>query len=562
MRVLIVGVLAGLGVLVAVPGRALDIAIPAKVGVIKPGKLAKLVAKDAGGFTLPPPGAAGDPTISGAQLTLFDTAFGGAGIMLETLDASGWTGLGNPAGSKGYKYKSKDDDDGGPCSVVLVKATVIKAVCKGPAVILAPPFGAALAAQLALPAGTTSAALRYCAELGGSEAKNTATLLKRKDAPPPADCALLPLGFDADDVVALSDDALAGRNNNTAGSLAAQDYLIDQLEAAGIGGLLPGAGDAAYKQAFVQGAQTGTNILAVIPGSELPNEYVIVGAHYDHIATCRTVEPGDTVCNGATDNAAGVAAVLGVARTVAALPTAPRRSVVLAFWDAEEDGLLGSLYYSNNPVVPLASTVAYLNFDIQGANLLPSLRDFTFAIGAETGIGLGAAVSAAAAGIDLEERQLSFIFGQARSDYVNFVNQNVPTVFYSDSTGPCYHTNGDEPAVVDFGKLEKQTRRAYDLTIAMANTATPPTFVPPNSPLANYDDAVVLDEVLTAGLVDLGLFAPADQTDLSNAQAAIHQIVLDGPGAFDNADVTTLLISTVDVIDLLTRTACDGFLAP
>ena len=566
MRTTVRGFLAvacgALAVAVATRGLALDIAIPAKVGVVKPGKMAKVVSKATISFALPAPGSADDPTLGGAELTFFDTALGGAGSATFALGAAGWSGLGNPAGSKGYKYKGGDDTPAGACSVVLVKGTVIKAVCKGAAVTVAPPFDATLGINLALPAGTAPAR-RYCAELGGTTAKNDATQLKRTDAPAPGSCAEVPTGFDAGDLLALADDALLGRNNNTAGSVSAQNYIIGQLQAMGAAGLDTGqSGVAAYKQPFVQSGQSGTNILAVIPGSELPTEYVIVGAHYDHLGSCRTVQAGDTVCNGATDNAAGVAAALGVGRGIAALPTRPRRSVIIALWDAEEDGLLGSLYYSNHPLVPLASTVAYVNFDIQGANLLPSLRDFTFAVGAETGVGLGAMVSQAASGVALQERQLSYIFGQARSDYVNFVSKNVPTIFYSDSTGPCYHTNNDEPAVVDFGKLEQQMRRAYDLTVALADTTTPPTFVAPASPLATYGDAVILDEVLTAGLADLGLFAPADQTELSTIQATIHGLVLDGAGNFDNTDVNTLLLNTVDVIDILTRTTCDGFLAP
>ena len=94
---------------------------------------------------------------------------------------------------------------------------------------------------------------------------------------------------------------------------------------------------------------------------------------------------GDTICNGATDNAAGVAATLAIGRAIATQSTPPRRSVILAFWDREEDGLLGSQFYTQNPLVPLAATVGYVNFDIQGANLLPSLRNTTFAVAAETG---------------------------------------------------------------------------------------------------------------------------------------------------------------------------------
>ncbi|MFN8641941.1 MAG: M28 family peptidase [Candidatus Binatia bacterium] len=563
MRTIVGAILAmACGLTAAAPVRALDLTIPAKVGMVKPGKMAKLVSKPATPFGLPAPGSADDPTQGGAQLTFFDTALGGAGSAAFTLGAAGWTGLGNPAGSKGYKYKGGDDTPAGACSVVLVKRTVIKAVCKGVAVTIMPPFASTLGVNLALPAGTATAR-RYCAELGGSEARNDASQLKRTDAPAPGACAAVPTAFDAGDLLALAADALQGRNNNTPGSAAAQAYLIGELQAMGAAGLDSGqSGDAAYKQPFVQSGQSGTNILAVIPGSELPNEYVIVGAHYDHLASCRTVEAGDTVCNGATDNAAGVTAALAIGRGIAALPTPPRRSVVIALWDAEEDGLLGSLYYVNHPLVPLANTVTYVNFDIQGANLLPSLRDVTFAVGAETGSGLGALVGPAAAGVSLQERQLSYIFGQGRSDYVNFVGKNVPTIFYSDSTGPCYHTNQDEPAVVDFGKLEQQTRRAYDLTVTLANTASPPTFVAPSSALATFGDAVILDEVLTAGLADLALFSPADQAALSSDQAAIHAIVAAGAGSFDGSDVTTLLVSTVDVINLLTRTACDGFLAP
>ncbi|MBX3023329.1 M28 family peptidase [bacterium] len=550
----------------AVAASALDVGIPAQAGVIKPGKLAKLVAKDQADFALPSPGGAGDPTLGGATLTFFDTGAPGAGAASFALGAAGWSGLGNPAGSKGYKYKGAADG-AGPCSVVLIKSTVIKAVCKGAAVSVTPPLAATLAVNLAIPAGTV-AAVRYCAALGGSDARNDAGGLKRKDAPAPGQCAEPPggfTGFRADDVYTLADDALAGRNNNTAGSAVAQSYLIGELQAIGAGGLNVGQlGDEAYKQHYVLSGQTGTNILAIIPGSDVPNEYVVVGAHYDHLASCRAVNVGDTVCNGATDNAAGAAAVLGIARGIAALPVAPRRSVIIALWDTEEDGLLGSQYYTNNPLVPLAATVGYINFDIQGANLLPSLRDFTFAVGAETGIGLGAIVAQAAGDVGLSgERQLSFIFGQGRSDYVNFVVKNVPTVFYSDSTGPCYHTNADEPSVVDFGKLEKQTRRGYDVAIELANTANPPVFTTPGVPLlATYGDAVILDEVLTAGLADLALFAPADQTALSNAQAAIHAIAVAGAGSFNAGSVGILLSNTVNVIDILTRTTCDGFLAP
>lgn len=545
--------------------RAVDVPIPGKVTVVKGARLAKFVSKSDTGFTLPAPGSPEDPTTAGAELIFFDTDADGAGSATFTLDASGWTALGNPPGISGYKYKGKDDvTAGGACASVQIKGSVIKAVCKGTEVTLQPPFVASEGILLALPAGTT-ASLRYCAELGGTEKKNDATAMKRKDAAAPLVCPQPPqppvVAPDPNDLDELTDDALQGRNNNTPGSITAQNILIRELLEMGATGLNTSqTGDDAFKQPFVRTGSTGVNVLGVITGSELPNEYVMVGAHYDHLSTCRSVQGGDTVCNGATDNAAGVVAALAIGRGIAALPTAPRRSVILAFWDVEEDGLKGSAHYTENPLVPLASTVTYINYDIQGANLLPSIKNFTFGVGAETGAGLNALVTQAASGITLDLRLLSTIFGQFRSDYINFVVAGVPTVFFSDSTGPCYHTNGDEVAVVDFTKLDQQTRLGYDLTTAVADVASPPTFAGQNPALASYEDAVIISDVLTAGLADLSLFAPADQMELQQIQAEIAAIVADGAANFDSNDVSTLLNDTAGVIDLLTRTACDGFL--
>src|SRR5690606_7570774 len=123
----------------------------------------------------------------------------------------------------------------------------------------------------------------------------------------------------------------------------------------------------------------------------------------------------------------------------------------------EEDGLLGSRHYAQNPLVPLAATAAYLNFDLLGANLLPSLRDYSFAVGSESGGAfLSDAVDDAVAAVGLKTQRVSAIFGQGRSDYIHFLNARVPIVFFGDSSGPCYHEPGDDPEIVDIGKLEMQ----------------------------------------------------------------------------------------------------------
>jgi hypothetical protein len=357
-------------------------------------------------------------------------------------------------------------------------------------------------------------------------------------------------GFKPDDVVQLADDALDGRDNDTAGSRTAQQYIIDEIRDFARGLDETRSGDEAYMQAFT----LGTNILAVIPGGDLADEYVIVGAHYDHFAGC------SGVCNGATDNATGVAAVLAIGRGIAALPMPPRRSVILAFWDREEDGLLGSRYYVDNPIVPLGNTVAYLNFDIQGANLLPSLRDVSFAVGGESGGPiLSEAVATAIQGVGLGTRPLSAIFGQGRSDYVNFVNARVPVVFFGDSTGPCYHTAGDEVSVVDFDKLAMQSEIGYRLALALTAADSAPTFTV--APLVVFDDAVHVLAVVDAAVTsDLARFTPADQAVLEQFQTDLSAIVAAGSENFGPAQIGTLLTGVVETIELLGNLPCDGFL--
>ena len=96
---------------------------------------------------------------------------------------------------------------------------------------------------------------------------------------------------------------------------------------------------------------TSANVLGLIPGSdpEVANEVVIYTAHHDHLGIGTPNEEGDAIYNGARDNASGVAVVMAIARAIAALPDRPRRSTMVALVGAEEQGLLGSLYYAENP---------------------------------------------------------------------------------------------------------------------------------------------------------------------------------------------------------------------
>ena len=361
------------------------------------------------------------------------------------------------------------------------------------------------------------------------------------------------------DVAELASDEFDGRNNNTVGSVRAQDFLLGYMTDWLDGANGAATGIDAYKQPF----DAGTNLVGVLPGTDLADEYVLIGAHYDGRGqNCRDVRPGDVICNGATDNAAGVAAVLQVARAFAFAPEPPRRSIIFAFWDREEDGLVGSRYYAQNPLLPIAQTVAYVNLDIQGANLRPSLRNFSFAIGAETGgTRLQQLVDAAIAPGTLDTRDVSVIFGQGRSDHVSLIAAGVPSVFFSDATGPCYHTDADDIDIVDFDKLGQQTQIVQRLMRELASTDVLPVFSSSN-PLATFADAVVLTDAIDLLQADLDMFTPAQAAQLTAFRDELHAIVDAGPAAFDSAEIGRLLSIAVTAVGYFTTGACDGYLAP
>jgi Zn-dependent M28 family amino/carboxypeptidase len=124
------------------------------------------------------------------------------------------------------------------------------------------------------------------------------------------------------------------------------------------------------------------NVAGLLPGSDpkLKGDVVILTAHHDHLGIGKPDASGDKIYNGAIDNAAGDAQVLAIAKAFAALPQRPRRSVLILFVAAEEQGLLGSQYYAEHPTFPAGRIAANINFD--GGNVLGRSKDLTY-------IGLG-----------------------------------------------------------------------------------------------------------------------------------------------------------------------------
>ncbi len=172
------------------------------------------------------------------------------------------------------------------------------------------------------------------------------------------------------------------------------------------------------------------NVLALLPGGERPDEYVIYTAHWDHFG--RSTDPAmeDPIFNGAFDNATGTAGLIELARAFAALPERPARSVLFLAVTAEEQGLLGSAYYAANPVYATASTVATINID--GMNVDGPMNDVTV-------VGMGAselddylADAAAQVGRTLRpdpEPEKGYYY---RSDHFSFAKVGVPSL-YTDS---------------------------------------------------------------------------------------------------------------------------------
>jgi Zn-dependent M28 family amino/carboxypeptidase len=172
------------------------------------------------------------------------------------------------------------------------------------------------------------------------------------------------------------------------------------------------------------------NVVAVIPGSDqrLRDEYVIFSAHWDHLGIGAPNKSGDTIYNGAQDNATGVAAMIAIAEEIMNMPPAqrPRRSIMFLITTAEEQGLLGSEWYATHPLVPLAKTAANVNLD--SMNILGPTNDFV-PLGADRS-SLEAVVQAVArergmrVGPDPRPEQGSFY----RSDHFPLAKVGVPSI--------------------------------------------------------------------------------------------------------------------------------------
>jgi Zn-dependent M28 family amino/carboxypeptidase len=176
------------------------------------------------------------------------------------------------------------------------------------------------------------------------------------------------------------------------------------------------------------------NLLGLIPGSDpvLKDEVVIFSAHHDHLGVGPANDEGDTIYNGAMDNASGVAEVLAMAKAYMALPERPRRSILICLVGAEEQGLLGSKWYAANPTFHPGKIAANLNFD--GGNLHGLTKDITYVGFGKTSIDELVIKYAAEQGRIVKPDQFVDRGYFYRSDQFSFAKIGVPAVYLEPGT--------------------------------------------------------------------------------------------------------------------------------
>lgn len=222
------------------------------------------------------------------------------------------------------------------------------------------------------------------------------------------------------------------------------------------------------------------NVVGILEGSDptLKDEYVVFSGHMDHVGIGTPDENGDSIFNGADDDASGTVAVMEVAEAMASLSPAPRRSVIFVVVSGEEKGLWGSQYYADNPSVPIQQMVANFNADMVGRNW----PDTIVAIGKEHS-DLGVTMNRVnEAHPELRMTAIDDIWPEERfyfrSDHYHFARKGVPILFFFNGTHPDYHGRDDEPDRVDSEKAARISQLLFYLGMEVANAQERPRWNP------------------------------------------------------------------------------------
>lgn len=223
---------------------------------------------------------------------------------------------------------------------------------------------------------------------------------------------------------------------------------------------------------------TSENVLAYLEGTEKPNELVVITSHYDHLG-----KKGDEIFNGADDDGSGTTSLLELAEAFALAKKeghGPKRSMLFMTVSGEEKGLLGSEFYTDNPIFPLENTVANLNIDMIGRIDEQHAPDsnYVYIIGSNK---LSTELHALSEKTNktYSEIDLDYTYNDEndpnrfyyRSDHYNFAKNNIPVIFYFSGVHEDYHQPTDTVDKIMFQKMEKIARLIFHTAWEIANRA-------------------------------------------------------------------------------------------
>lgn len=228
-------------------------------------------------------------------------------------------------------------------------------------------------------------------------------------------------------------------------------------------------------EVLLQSSETPVhNVIGVLPGEgNLKDEFVVVGAHYDHVGMggMGSLAPGTIeVHNGADDNASGTTAMLAIARNIVARQLSPRRSLIFIAFTAEESGLLGSKHYVRNPRWPLERTVAMLNLDMVGRLSNNELSVYG------TGTSPSFSELIDKFNIPYDFKIIKEPAGRGPSDHASFYEHKVPVLHFFTGLHNDYHRPSDDYDKVNLRELTRISNLVSDLAVELACNPIRPAF--------------------------------------------------------------------------------------
>ena len=280
----------------------------------------------------------------------------------------------------------------------------------------------------------------------------------------------------------VASDEMEGRDTGTEGQKKAGKYLINHYTTNGISS--PKGATNYYQKVpasfmnkpFGDNLADSENIWAFIEGNEKPDEIVVLSAHYDHVGT-----KNGEVYNGADDDGSGTVALLEIAKAIQKAKNeghGPKRSILFLHVTGEEHGLHGSRYYSENPLFPLANTIADVNIDMIGRrdDFHKDSNNYIYLIGSDY---LSTDLYTICEDVNKKyvNLKLDYKFNDRndpnrfyyRSDHYNFAKHNIPSVFLFNGVHEDYHKATDEPQKIEYDALQKRAQLAFAIVWELAN---------------------------------------------------------------------------------------------